>query len=130
MMTVEELRHLHSDMTGRLGHLHEFLGIENLQKEFKELEAKMAAPDFWDDKEAAQATVGKFSACRNVLDPFLQLEKSVSELGEAIGMAAEEPEFLADAESDAQRLQKELDKYGEDITAQFSSFQLSNLSSA
>ena len=111
MMTVEELRHLHSDMTGRMSRLHEFLGIENLKKEFKELEAKMAAPDFWDDKEAAQATVGKFSACRNVLDPFLQLEKSVSELGEAIDMAAEEPDFLADAESDAQKLQKELDKY-------------------
>ena len=111
MLTIEELRHLGADMSGRIAHLHEFLGIEDLKAEFKALEAKMAAPDFWDNKESAQETVGKFSATRGVLDPFVQLEQNIAGLNEAIEMAAEEPEFLPDAESDALKLQKELDKY-------------------
>ena len=111
MLTIEELRQMSADMSNRIAHLHEFLGIEALQEEFKELEAKMAAPDFWDHKEAAQETVGKFSATRNVLDPFVQLEQSIAGLAEAVEMAAEEPEFLPDAESDALRISKELDKY-------------------
>ena len=111
MMTIEELRHLGTDMSGRIAHLHEFLGIEELKAEFKALEDKMAAPDFWDKKEAAQETVGKFSATRAVLDPFIQLEESIAGLNEAIEMAAEEPEFLPDAEGDAVRISKDLDKY-------------------
>ena len=111
MLTIEELRHLGADMSGRIAHLHEFLGIEDLKAEFKALEAKMAAPDFWDNKESAQETVGKFSATRGVLDPFVQLEQNIAGLNEAIEMAAEEPEFLPDAESDALKLRKELDKY-------------------
>ena len=111
MLTIEELRHLGADMSGRIAHLHDFLGIEELKAEFKSLEDKMAAPDFWDNKEAAQETVGKFSSCRGVLDPFVQLEQAISGLNEAIEMAAEEPEFLPDAESDALRIGKELDKY-------------------
>ncbi|MBR2374649.1 MAG: PCRF domain-containing protein, partial [Lentisphaeria bacterium] len=111
MMTIEELRTMGAEMSGRIGHLHEFLGIEALKAEFKELEDKMAAPDFWDNKEAAQETVGKFSSCRGVLDPFIQLEQSIAGLNEAIEMAAEEPEFLPDAESDALKISKELDKY-------------------
>ena len=111
MLTIEELRHLGADMSGRIAHLHEFLGIEDLKAEFKALEEKMAAPDFWDNKESAQETVGKFSATRGVLDPFVQLEQNIAGLNEAIEMAAEEPEFLPDAESDALKLRKELDKY-------------------
>ena len=111
MLTIEELRHLGADMSGRIAHLHEFLGIEDLKAEFKALEEKMAAPDFWDNKDSAQETVGKFSATRGVLDPFVQLEQNIAGLNEAIEMAAEEPEFLPDAESDALKLQKELDKY-------------------
>ena len=111
MLTIEELRHLGADMSGRIAHLHEFLGIEDLKAEFKALEDKMAAPDFWDNKESAQETVGKFSATRGVLDPFVQLEQNIAGLNEAIEMAAEEPEFLPDAESDALKLRKELDKY-------------------
>jgi peptide chain release factor 2 len=55
--------------------------------------------------------VGKFSATRGILDPFVQLEQSIAGLNEAIEMAAEEPEFLPDAESDALKIGKELDKY-------------------
>jgi hypothetical protein len=41
MMTIEELRHLGADMSGRIAHLYEFLGIEDLKKEFSELEEKI-----------------------------------------------------------------------------------------
>ena len=111
MLTIEELRHLSADMSGRIAHLHEFLGIEALKLEFKALEDKMAAPDFWDNKESAQETVGKFSSTRSVLEPFIQLEEAIAGLSEAVELAAEEPEFLPDAESDALRIGKELDKY-------------------
>ena len=41
MLSIEELRQMSADMSNRIAHLHEFLGIEALQEEFKELEAKI-----------------------------------------------------------------------------------------
>ena len=74
MMTIEELHSGGRELAERIAHLHEFLKIEERTEELAALEAKMSAPDFWNDKESAQATVGALSSCRNVLEPFRKLE--------------------------------------------------------
>ena len=74
MMSFDELRQAEGELKGRIEHLHEFLHIDERREEMAELEKKMAAPDFWNDKESAQNTVSQLSGCRNLVEPFRRLE--------------------------------------------------------
>ena len=44
------------------------------------LEQEMSAPNFWDNQETAQETVGKLKSAKAVLAPFFSVEKQVEEL--------------------------------------------------
>jgi len=55
----------------------------------------MEAPDFWDDKEAAQATVSKLTGLKAVVEPMEALEAELVDLGELAELAVAE----ADAET-------------------------------
>jgi peptide chain release factor 2 len=50
----------------------------------------MEAPGFWDDKEAAQATVARLSAVKAVLDPVAALDRELADLHELAALAAAE----------------------------------------
>ncbi len=41
----------------------------------------MASPEFWSDKEAAQAVVAEVKELKVAVEPFEALEKRVEELG-------------------------------------------------
>lgn len=110
MLTVEELRQEEAELRGRIAHVGEFLKVEERRGELAALEAKMAAPDFWDDKEAAQATVAALSGCRNVIEPYQKVVAGFEDLTVGIELAAEDEEFLKEAEISCRRLQKALDK--------------------
>ena len=69
-MTLEELQNSSQEFRGRLEHLRGFLKIEERRAERKAAEEKMAAPDFWDNKDAAQNTVATLSSCRAIIEPF------------------------------------------------------------
>ena len=75
-----------------------------------ELEAKMSAPDFWNDKESAQNTVSQLSACRNLLEPFRKLESEIEDYSVALELAGEDEEFLKETEIAYRRLLKSLDR--------------------
>ena len=87
MMTIDELQNGGRELAGRIAHLKEFLKIEERTEELAELEAKMSAPDFWNDKESAQATVAALSSCRNVLEPFKKLENSIDDYAAMLELA-------------------------------------------
>ena len=70
----------------------------------------MSAPDFWNDKESAQNTVGKLSACRNLLEPYRKLESEVEDYSVSVELAGEDEEFLKEAEIAYRRLLKSLDR--------------------
>ena len=94
-MTIEELHSGGRELAERIAHLHEFLKIEERTEELATLEAKMSAPDFWNDKESAQATVGALSSCRNVLEPFRKLEGAIEDYSAMLELAAEDADFLS-----------------------------------
>jgi peptide chain release factor 2 len=60
-------------------------------KEREELDAKMAAPGFWDDQETAQTLIGKLKLAKSVVDPIDEARASLEdirtlvELGEEMG---------------------------------------------
>ncbi len=57
-----------------------------------ELDAKMAAPDFWDRREDAQKTVDEVSALRRRVDPLVKLGKQVEDMEVMLELGREEPE--------------------------------------
>ena len=61
-----------------LEHLRGFLKIDARRAERQAAEEKMAAPDFWDNKEKAQDTVARLSSCRNVLVPFARCRNNLA----------------------------------------------------
>ena len=110
MMSIDELRQAEGELKGRMSHLHDFLRIDKRKAEMAELEKIMSAPDFWNDKESAQNTVGKLSACRNLLEPYRKLESEVEDYSVSVELAGEDEEFLKEAEITYRRLLKSLDR--------------------
>ena len=110
MLTIEELRQKENDYKSRLLQVEGFLKIEEKESELAALEEKMNAPDFWNDKEAAQNTIAAVSSCRNIITPFRKMESSLDDFGTALEFAAEDEAFVAEAEAQLPALEAELDK--------------------
>ncbi len=110
MLSIDELRQAENELRARLDHLHEYLKIDERIEEMGQLESRMSAPDFWNDKDSAQNTVSSLSACRNIVEPFRKLENEVADYAVALELAAEDPEFLQETEIAYRRLLKGLDK--------------------
>src|SRR2546421_256213 len=62
----------------------------------------MAAPDFWSNRERAQADVEEISRLRSLINPFQQLEREIEDLSALQQLAAEEndPAHRAHAEKE------------------------------
>lgn len=61
--------------------------VENLQQQLAELEARAAAPAFWNDQAKARATIDETNAIRVIVEPFLKLAKQADDLAVLIEMA-------------------------------------------
>ena len=110
ILTIEELRSFASGAVERVDHLGEFLKIEERREEMAMLNEKMAAPDFWDHKDDAQATVAALSSAKNVIEPYEKVQKEVGDLDELIEMAGDDEEMLNEVSAMVGELQKELDQ--------------------
>jgi len=69
----------------------------------------MAATDFWDDTENAQATVGRLKAVKSVITPLMELSSSGEDLSALIEMAEEDESIEAEIRMEIQMLEKRLD---------------------
>ncbi|MGA2786766.1 MAG: peptide chain release factor 2 [Verrucomicrobiota bacterium] len=91
-------------VTGKLTHLRRFLDVPNAQKRLGELNALMAADNFWNNREKAQGLIDEANSLRNKIEPLLQAEKQLDdfrvmlELGEA-----EPPDAQAQVEKELTR---------------------------
>ena len=77
----------------------------------------MAAPDFWNHRERAQADVEEVSRLRSMINPFRALERDVEDFGVLLQLALEESDAVqrASAEKDVAtehvRLLQKLDEF-------------------
>ena len=77
----------------------------------------MAAPDFWSNRERAQADVEEVSRLRSLINPFQQLEREIEDFSALQELAAEEtdPTHRAQAEKEVvtehTRLAHKLDEF-------------------
>jgi peptide chain release factor 2 len=67
-----------------------FFDVEKLQKDLAAIEGRMAAPDFWSNRERAQADVEEVSRLRSLINPFQELEREIEDLSALHELAAEE----------------------------------------
>jgi peptide chain release factor 2 len=74
--------------------------LPKLQKNLAALEARMAAPDFWNNRERAQAEVEEVSRLRSLINPFQELEREIDDFEALQQLATEEKD-------DAHRAQAE-----------------------
>jgi peptide chain release factor 2 len=71
-----------------------------LQQNLAALEARMAAPDFWSNRERAQTDVEEVSRLRSLVNPFEELEREINDFEALQQLATEE-------QDDARRAQTE-----------------------
>ena len=97
-------------LSSRLAEVEGYLHIEEKRHEIGDLEARSAAPGFWDDADAARATMAKLAAARDDVSSIdsararLEDARAALELGEETG----DEDLLAEASAAAQRLEDDL----------------------
>ncbi len=109
-ITIEEVRAAGAETVERLDALKRFLKIDDRRAEMAQIEEKMAAPDFWDRKEAAQETVAALSACRNLLGPFDALVREAEDFQVLLELADEDESMLGEVEPAWKSFSRHLDQ--------------------
>jgi peptide chain release factor 2 len=94
-----------------------FFDVEKLQKDLAAIEGRMAAPDFWSNRDRAQADVEEVSRLRSLINPFQELEREIEDFGALHELAAEESDPTArshsekDVVTEHDRLAHKLDEF-------------------
>jgi peptide chain release factor 2 len=79
-----------------------FFDVEKLQRDLATIEGRIAAADFWSNRERAQVDVEDVSRLRSLINPFEELEREIEDFGALQQLAAEEsdPAHRAHAEKE------------------------------
>ena len=72
-----------------------FFDLSKLQNDLAALEGRMSAPDFWSNRERAQADVEEVSHLRSLINPLRELEREVEDFVALQQLAAEETDAAA-----------------------------------
>ena len=89
MLEFEQLKLRLESNEGELRDLKDALGYEHLKNEIEELEAKTAAPGFWDDAENSQKILQKTGKLKNTVEAYEKLCSSYDDLLTLIEMGDE-----------------------------------------
>ncbi|HEV2391773.1 MAG TPA: peptide chain release factor 2 [Verrucomicrobiae bacterium] len=98
----------------KLAHLRRFLDVPGAQKRLGELNALMAAENFWNNRESAQKLIEEANLLRAKTEPLLKAEKEVEDFRVMVELGEAEPEaaqgkIQQELEGDLSRFFKELD---------------------
>ena len=77
-----------------------FFDLPALQKRLSELETRMAAPDFWSNRERAQADVEEVSRVKGLITPMGEIEREFEDFVALQELAAEETDPAARANAE------------------------------
>ncbi|MGA3283318.1 MAG: peptide chain release factor 2 [Verrucomicrobiota bacterium] len=92
-----------------------FFDVPAAQKRLGELNALMAADNFWNNREKAQALIDEANSLRNKIEPLLQAEKHLEDFRVMLELGGAEP---ADAQPKVQQeLERDVAKFVKDLDA-------------
>lgn len=95
----------------RLTDARTYLHIDDREEELASLEAQIAAPDFWNDTEAAQRTSKRAADVRDVLNRFSAAESKLNDVQTALELAEEDPSFAEEVQADLATLEQWIDGF-------------------
>ncbi len=75
----------------------------------KQIEAKMAEPNFWNNQETAQATVVELKSARAIVTPLKDLLAGAEDMSALLEMAEEDSSVEADVRKEIERLESVVD---------------------
>ncbi|MFL6583623.1 MAG: peptide chain release factor 2 [Chthoniobacterales bacterium] len=87
-------------LQARVRELGGFFDVPRLEQDLAALEARMSAPDFWNNRERAQADVEEVSRHRSLINPFRELERAVNDLDALQQLAGEESDPASRAQAE------------------------------
>ncbi len=76
-----------------------------------EIEKKMAAPDFWNDRESAEKLVSRLKEFKSRLDPYKKMKSDIDSLKELIALGEEDESILADIGDELERIGRRLAEF-------------------
>lgn len=87
--------------------------LDQMKKELEALEAEMSQPNFWDDQEKAQQTIGKMKSIKDTVEAISSLEESLEEQKVLLELLQEEedPSLQSELITSLRTLKKELDSF-------------------
>jgi peptide chain release factor 2 len=94
-----------------------FFDLPKLQQNLAAFEARMSAPDFWNNRERAQADVEEVSRLRSLINPLQELEREIGDFEALHQLASEERDEFHRAQADRElvseheRLLHKLDEF-------------------
>nr|WP_207623310.1 peptide chain release factor 2 [Dermacoccus nishinomiyaensis] len=99
-----EIKNLRTTMAS----VREVLDLEKLKKQIVDLEEQSAAPDLWDDPDAAQKITSALSRANAEKDRVENMDAAIDDLEVLVEMGTEEndADTLAEAERELKKLQK------------------------
>ncbi|WP_390176005.1 peptide chain release factor 2 [Rhodopirellula europaea] len=104
-----ELTQRSQAIRSRLVQLQDSLDHSGKNKAIKKIEEQMAAPDFWNDSEAAQKVVMQLKGLKGIVSPLNELESSAEDLEALFEMADEDESIVDEVRSEIERLEVVLD---------------------
>ncbi|MCC6728501.1 MAG: peptide chain release factor 2 [Chthonomonadales bacterium] len=114
-MPIEDVRRTARELRARIGELGEHLDCARRQGAVAELETRAAAPNLWEDPEAAQEVLQKLAHARESIAPFLALERRATDLVELTDLAADDEradgELDAELTADAEALRRDMERF-------------------
>ena len=98
------------EIRNRLNQLKDSLDFESKQGEIAEIEKVMAAPNFWDNQEQAQATVGKLKAVKTIIKPFEEMDAELANLDVLLELGQEDEEMASEVLPTLMKLEQNLEE--------------------
>ncbi|HMA76775.1 MAG TPA: peptide chain release factor 2 [Candidatus Krumholzibacteriaceae bacterium] len=87
--------------------------LEFLSKRIKEIEKKMSAPGFWDNRVEAEKLVKELKEKKSVIEPYRDIKNRIDSVKELVALSNDEEDesILAEIAPELERLTKEVDKF-------------------
>ncbi|MEQ1904151.1 MAG: peptide chain release factor 2 [Pirellulaceae bacterium] len=93
----------------RVSQLRDSLDYATKKEKIKQIETRMAEPDFWSRQESAQQTVGELKSVKAILTPLQEVISGSEDLGALIEMAEDDPSAAAEVRRELERLESLVD---------------------
>ncbi|MEM6365767.1 MAG: peptide chain release factor 2 [Planctomycetota bacterium] len=100
-----ELTQRSESIQARLVQLQDSLDQSGKNAAIQQIEAQMAAPDFWDDTEKAQQVVQQLKGIKGIVGPLNELSDAVDDLTALFEMAEEDDSIESEVRGELDRLE-------------------------